>query len=265
MSEIVNGKQKVWIIMGIHSGIPQSYDLYSSEEKCREAWDEYFNPEYIEEREYVDADDLPLTAERAWHHGWCEMHKDELRWEVSYLDGWPEPIKAATTSREMAHETLFQELMDRLDMMPESFADCRKEKEDWCGFTRIGEGLDEDTARRLMDINPEDTWDAFYNYESRPSHTIHLADYISCCLDLLREKGIKNLNESDEQDLLHYLSISSMGLEQNVEEDLDEDDYDLAKRSALMLHELGIADKKTLDGWGVFIETDDQGFERGDA
>ena len=232
---------KMWYVMGIWSGIPE-VSLYSSEALCRKAWDECFDADEIADKEYTDHEGNPLTADNAWGHGWCEMHKQEWRWGCESVDYFyvPKTIDPFT----MTAQVLFEELIERLDMMAESFADNRSDLSDWCGFTLVGKGVDEESAKRLM-LNSEDedeskrrfTFDSFYGFENRPSNTIHFAEYIMCQLTLLQEKGINNLNAWDRECLLHYLGMSSMGLEQDIE-DLDEDDLDLAIRSTVMLKKM---------------------------
>ena len=88
-------KEKIWIIIGSYSGIPE-VSAYFTEEACRNAWNDLIDDDYCREREYmIERYDRHLdrswtellTADIAWEEGWCEMHKNEYRWDIIYPEG----------------------------------------------------------------------------------------------------------------------------------------------------------------------------------
>ena len=94
------------------------------------------------------------------------------------------------------------------------------------------------------------SWGQYYGFEHRPEGTIHLADYCHASIALIQEKGVVDLDDWDQSNLLHYCAMWNM--ECDIE-DLDDEDRLIAHNSALMFHKRGWATKKQLDGWGDFI------------
>ena len=244
----------VWIVSEYHGGCPTAQSLFLTERDAKRYWDDFFCEEDIAEFEYVCVEGLPLTADSAWKHGYCEMHKDEFRWEREVIRTIDYFEKSDYDSRELVYQALLEELCGRLIESLQPHAECRKEFDDWIGFSDGPNDLKEWQAKDILwgDSGIE-SWGEWYRHENRPAGTIHFADYAHACIELIQKRGIKDMSEYDQQNLLHYCSMWNMDCDVK---DYDEEDYDLAKRSALMLYDLGYATIKQLDAWGVFIGTD---------
>lgn len=246
---------KAWVITHYHGGIPNGSSIYLNEADARVDWDNMFDAEDIAKYEYEDHEGKLLTAQSAWDHGWCEMHKEEMRVDETIIEGTGEHYRGLEryNEKDIIHQTILEDLCKRLISSMDAHVNCRKEFADWCGFTPIGQkGLKEHEARRIL--WPEDgsikTWDEYYNLEYRPTDTIHLADFCHASIELIEEKGVVDLDDYDQQNLLHYCAMWNMECDIG---DMDEDDLAIAQNAALMFHKRGWATKKQLQGWGDFI------------